>query len=57
MSAEILRILKATSKFQEVMKNVNRKNHKIRGSDKHMKKPLLELFKSHEECFIKFGKN
>ena len=55
MSAEIRQICKATTKFQDFSKTVGG-IRKQGGLINHMKKTLLKLFNSHEECFIEFGR-
>ena len=53
MSAEILQIYKATTKFQHFIKSAKFLIGRItkKGSlINHMKKALLKLFNSHEEC-------
>ena len=56
MSAEIPQICKTTTKFQGFSKILVGGIRKQGGLINHMKKTLLKLFNSHEECFIKFGR-
>ena len=59
MSAEILRICKRTTKFQDFIKSSEiliGRIMKQKGLINHMKKALLKLFNCGEECFVKFGK-
>ena len=55
MSAEVLWVCKTTTKFQGFIKSAKifiGKIIKQGGLINHMKKALLKLLKSHEECFI-----
>ena len=57
MSAEIRRICNARSKFQDLIKSSKILIGRIMkqgGLVNSMKKALLKLFNSHEECFTKF---
>ena len=58
MSAEILRICKTTTKFQDFRKSsvvLIGRIIKQGGLIKRIKKALLKLLNSHDKCFIKFG--
>ena len=58
MSAEILRICKTTTKFQDFRKSSVVLIGRIMKQDgliKRIKKALLKLLNSHGKCFIKFG--
>ena len=58
MSAEILRICKTTTKFQDFRKSSVVLIGRIMKQDgliKRIKKALLKLLNSHDKCFIKFG--
>ena len=57
MSAEILRIYKTTTKFQDFIKFAKILLGKIikQGGLINYMKALFKQFSSHEECFIKFG--
>ena len=57
MSAEILQICKATNKVRDSIRSAKILIGRIikqRGLINYMKKTLLKLLSSHEECFIKF---
>ena len=60
MFAEILRIYRATVKFQDFIKSAKTSIGRIikqGGLINHMRVALLKLFNSHKESFIKFGKS
>ena len=59
ISAEIFRICKATTKFQDFIKSAKILIGRIRkqkGLINHMEKALLKLFNFHEECYISLRK-
>ena len=60
MSSEIFQMCKGTTKFQDIIKSAKifLIGRIIKQGDliNHMKKVLLKLFNSQDECFIKFGK-
>ena len=60
MSAEILRICKATTNFKDFLESTNILITRIKkqgGLINHMKNAISKLLNSHKECFLKFNKS